>query len=220
MHQLPLGLKTGSSSSILALGAHCDDIEIGCGGTLLALRESLPEAKIHWVVFTSSEVRRKETLESIRMLFGESGPDLIRMESFRDGHLPYQASAVKDIFEELKREHTPDLIFTHYRHDLHQDHRLVNELTWNTWRDQVILEYEIPKYDGDIGQPNVFFPLTAAQAERKTGAILQAYQSQAGKRWLDEETLRGMLRIRGMESNASERYAEAFHGRKLVLRSD
>jgi LmbE family N-acetylglucosaminyl deacetylase len=219
MMHLPFAFEPGRAPSILALGAHCDDIEIGCGGTLLALRRSLPEAEIRWIIFSGNDVRRRETLESARLLFGADALPSIRIESFRDGYLPYEAAAVKDAFEQIKRECSPDLIFTHFRHDLHQDHRLVSELTWNTWRNHLILEYEIPKYDGDLGQPNTFFPLTAEQVDRKVGAILQAHASQAEKQWLDAETLRGLLRLRGMEANAPERYAEAFYGRKLVLRS-
>jgi len=217
MNRLAIGLSRDAAPCILALGAHCDDIEIGCGGTLLALRGAMPRAQIRWVVFSSDEVRRRELLESARRLFGNDPAIEIETEGFRDGYLPYEGRAVKDTFERIKQTCSPDLIFTHHRQDLHQDHRLVGELTWNTWRSHLILEYEIPKYDGDLGQPNAFFPLTTAQVDGKIEAILESYASQRQKQWFDGETLRGLLRLRGAECNAPERHAEAFYARKLVL---
>jgi LmbE family N-acetylglucosaminyl deacetylase len=202
---------------VLFLGAHCDDIEIGCGGTILRLRESIPEIEIRWLIFSSNDLRRQEAIQSADQFLGEASRDSVRIESFRDGYLPYSGSEVKDVFEEFKREVSPDLIFTHYRHDLHQDHRLVCELTWNTWRNHMILEYEIPKYDGDLGRPNVFVPVSREQVERKVETALKVYGSQRSKDWFDADTLRGLLRLRGVESNAPERYAEAFYARKLVL---
>jgi LmbE family N-acetylglucosaminyl deacetylase len=202
---------------VLFLGAHCDDIEIGCGGTILRLREAMPEAEIRWLILSSNEVRRREAMESAEHFLGKESPDSIRIESFRDGYLPYSGSQVKDVFEEFKHEVSPDLIFTHYRHDRHQDHRLVSELTWNTWRDHTILEYEIPKYDGDLGQPNVFISISPEQVDRKVKTVLDVFDSQASKDWFDSDTLRALLRLRGVESNAPSRYAEAFYASKLVL---
>jgi LmbE family N-acetylglucosaminyl deacetylase len=202
---------------VLFLGAHCDDIEIGCGATILRLRESMPEAEIRWLILSSNEVRRREAMKSAEHFLGKESQDSIRIESFRDGYLPYSGSQVKDVFEEFKREVSPDLIFTHYRHDRHQDHRLVNELTWNTWRDHMILEYEIPKYDGDLGQPNVFVPVSPEQVDRKVETVLEVFGSQTSKDWFDADTLKALLRLRGVESNAPDRYAEAFYGPKLVL---
>jgi LmbE family N-acetylglucosaminyl deacetylase len=202
---------------VLFLGAHCDDIEIGCGATILRLRESMPEAEIRWLILSSNEVRRREAMKSAEHFLGKESQDSIRIESFRDGYLPYSGSQVKDVFEEFKREVSPDLIFTHYRHDRHQDHRLVNELTWNTWRDHMILEYEIPKYDGDLGQPNVFVPVSSDQVDRKVETVLEVFGSQTSKDWFDADTLKALLRLRGVESNAPDRYAEAFYGPKLVL---
>lgn len=217
MNPLEIQRPDGRPPTYLFLGAHCDDIEIGCGGTILGLREARPEAEVHWVVFSSTEERRRETLEGARRLLGEEHLPSVRIEAFRDGYLPHQGAEVKDCFEAIKRTISPDVIFTHYRHDLHQDHRLVNELTWNTWRDHLILEYEIPKWDGDLGQPNVFVPISAAHVEQKVKLVLEVYPSQAAKEWLDADTLKAIMRLRGVESNAPDRHAEAFYARKLVL---
>jgi LmbE family N-acetylglucosaminyl deacetylase len=217
VNPLQLIARTDHPPVILFLGAHCDDIEIGCGGTILRIRESMPEAEIRWLIFSSNEVRRREAIESADYFLDKGSQDSIRIESFRDGYLPYSGSQVKDVFEEFKREVSPDLIFTHYRQDRHQDHRLVNELTWNTWRDHMILEYEIPKYDGDLGQPNVFIPVSHEQVDRKVETVLEVFGSQTSKDWFDADTLRALMRLRGVESNAPNRYAEAFYGPKLVL---
>jgi LmbE family N-acetylglucosaminyl deacetylase len=201
---------------VLCLGAHCDDLEIGCGGTVLMLTESPHPPAFTWVVFASDARREAEALRSAEALLGRAAARIV-IHKFRDGFLPYEGAAVKESFEELKGEVAPDLILTHYRADLHQDHRLISELTWNTFRDHLILEYEIPKYDGDLGTPNVFVPLTGALVDRKIEAILGGFPSQTGKRWFDAETFRSLLRLRGMECQASDAYAEAFYGRKLVV---
>ena len=201
----------------LFLGAHCDDIEIGCGGTLLRLRESHPSLELHWVILSSDPTRAREARASAVQFLGNGSAARVRIEGFRDGFLPYQGGAVKEFFEHLKGEIRPDLVFTHHRGDGHQDHRLVAELTWNTWRDHLILEYEIPKYDGDLGRPNLYVPLSAAQVERKVKTVLAAYPSQASREWFDADTLRAILRLRGVESNAPERFAEAFHAPKGVV---
>ena len=217
MNPLRFSARTDRPPTILFLGAHCDDIEIGCGGTILRLRESMPKAEIRWLILSSNEVRRGEAMASADGFLGERSGDSIRIEAFRDGYLPYSGAQVKDVFEDVKREVSPDLIFTHYRHDRHQDHRLVSELTWNTWRNHMILEYEIPKYDGDLGQPNVFVAISPEQVERKIKTVLEVFGSQTSKDWFDADTLSAILRLRGVESNAPERYAEAFYARKLRL---
>jgi LmbE family N-acetylglucosaminyl deacetylase len=217
MDPLRFAARTDRPPTILFLGAHCDDIEIGCGGTILRLRESMPEAEIRWLILSSNEVRRREAMASADRFLGERSRDLIRIEAFRDGYLPYSGAQVKDVFEDVNCEVSPDLIFTHYRHDRHQDHRLVSELTWNTWRNHMILEYEIPKYDGDLGQPNVFVAVSADQVKRKIEIVLKAFSTQASKPWFDADTLSAILRLRGVESNAPERYAEAFYAPKLLL---
>ena len=217
MNPLRLITQTDRPPTILFLGAHCDDIEIGCGATILRLRDSMPEVDIRWLILTSNDVRQKEATESADQFLGVSSGDSVRIESFRDGYLPYSGSHVKDVFEEFKQEVSPDLIFTHHRHDLHQDHRLVCELTWNTWRDHTILEYEIPKYDGDLGRPNVFVPVSVEQVDRKVETVLKSYGTQASKDWFDADTLKGLMRLRGVESNAPSRYAESFYAPKMVL---
>jgi len=217
MRSLRLGPVTSPLRHVLCLGAHCDDLEIGCAGTVLQLTEEPNPPAFTWVVFTSDARREAEALASAEALLGRASQARIIIQKFRDGFLPYEGSVVKESFEELKSEVSPDLILTHYRHDLHQDHRLISELTWNTFRDHLILEYEVPKYDGDLGAPNLFVPLDESLARRKIDAILKGFPSQAGKRWFAEETFRSLLRLRGMECNAPGNYAEAFYCRKLVV---
>lgn len=209
--------RTQPLRTILLLGAHSDDIEIGCGGTLLKLTEQDPELCIIWVVFSASGKRRVEASNSADLFLQGVTQKQIILKEFRDGYMPYEGAAVKEFFEELKQQFTPDLIFTHYRHDLHQDHRLLCELTWNTWRDHLILEYEIPKYDGDLGSPNFFAHLDARTCQLKINYILHSFQTQENKHWFSEETFQALLRLRGIESRAPEQYAEAFYCRKIVL---
>jgi LmbE family N-acetylglucosaminyl deacetylase len=202
--------------TILCVGAHSDDIEIGCGGTLLHLQAAFPRLRFHWVVMSATGSRGHEAGKAAELFTAGAEKNVI-LKDYRDGFLPYSGGQVKDFFEEMKGQMNPDLIFTHWHGDAHQDHRLVSELTWNTFRDHLILEYEIPKYDGDLGQPNLFVPLEAPLYERKVDHLLEAFPSQQGKRWFDRETFLGLMRIRGMESNAPSGYAEAFHVRKIVL---
>ncbi len=201
---------------ILCIGCHSDDIEIGCGGAILTLAERYPESRFHWLVLSAAGLRRQEALKAARLFAGSRLQDP-RLEEFRDGFLPYTGAAVKAVFEELKREVSPDLILTHNSQDAHQDHRLASELTWNTFRDHFILEYEIPKYDGDMGRPGVFMPLTEDVCRRKARSIVDSFESQRAKRWFSEETFLSLMRLRGMECNAESGYAEAFYCRKLVL---
>ena len=207
-----LGASTGPRR-VLALGAHADDIEIGCGGTLLRLAAEA-RLMVKWVVFCSTPERAAEARASAAAFLDGVERDVV-VRDFRDGFLPYSGAQVKEAFEELKREFSPDLVFTHHREDRHQDHRLVSELTWNTWRDHLILEYEIPKYDGDLGAPNVFVALPEGTLERKIDLVLEHFPSQAGKHWLTRDLLRSLARIRGVE--CASPFAEAFHGRKLVI---
>ena len=202
---------------VLCLGAHCDDLEIGCGGTVLTLAEGRHPPAFTWVVFSSDATREAEALEGARVLLAKASRSRIVIKKFRDGFLPYEGQGVKEAFEELKGEVSPDLILTHYRGDLHQDHRLISELTWNTFRDHLILEFEIPKWDGDLGAPNVFVPLDESRCQRKIDAILTSFPSQAGKPWFSEELFRSLVRLRGMECNSPSKYAEAFYCRKLVV---
>jgi LmbE family N-acetylglucosaminyl deacetylase len=216
---IQLNLNGGASRKlqILCLGSHCDDIEIGCGGTILRLAEQYPQCVLHWVVFSGDGVRLAEAQHAASLFAGTTslvGPFL---KAFPDGFMPVVSGEVKTFFEELKRTVSPDIIFTHNRKDAHQDHRLIAELTWNTFRDHLILEYEIPKYDGDLGQPSLFVPLEAEECQKKVRYIMDAFQSQHCKRWFQEDTFLSLMRLRGMECNAPSGYAEAFYCRKLVL---
>src|SRR5947207_2482765 len=201
---------------ILCLGAHSDDIEIGCGGTVLQLVRKYPNCIVHWVVFSAIGTRAEEARRAAQLFTGRGSSEPL-LKTFRDGFLPFSGAEVKAVFEQLKQDISPNLIFTHSRKDGHQDHRLLAELTWNTFRDHLILEYEIPKYDGDLGQPSVFVPLEKEICREKVGYIMDAFQSQHGKRWFEEETFFSLMRLRGMECNAPSGYAEAFYCRKLVL---
>jgi LmbE family N-acetylglucosaminyl deacetylase len=203
--------------TILALGAHADDIEIGCGGTIMRLAELAPAANVHWVVLSGSAERAQEARASAADFLGGFASSRVVLETFRDGFFPYSGGEVKEFFEGLKAELSPDLILTHHRGDLHQDHRLVCELTWNTFRDHLILEYEVPKYDGDFGSPNFFVHLSEEIAAQKVGAILRHFSTQHDRRWFTEDLFLASLRLRGMESNAPSQRAEAFYCRKLVL---
>jgi LmbE family N-acetylglucosaminyl deacetylase len=203
---------------VLCLGAHSDDIEIGCGGTLLYLQTICPHLRFHWVVLSAAGVRRQEAVKGADRFVAKCKKDVV-LKEFRDGFLPYDGAEVKKFFEDLKSQFDPDLIFTHWQGDAHQDHRLVSELTWNTFRNHFILEYEIPKYDGDMGRPNVFFPLQANLCETKVNHLFEAFESQQSKPWFDREVFRGLMRIRGMECNSPSGYAEAFYARKLVIAS-
>jgi len=217
MLALGLDLPARAPLSVLCLGAHPDDIEIGCGGTILRLLAERPRVTVHWVVMCPAGPRAQEARRGARQFLRAAAASHLRIERFRDGYLPWQGAAVKDVFEQLKGEVSPDLIFTHGRRDDHQDHRLLAELTWNTFRDHCILEYEIPKYDGDLGQPNVFVPLPATIRRRKLRLLMSSFPSQRSKRWFSEATFEGLMRLRGIECGAPEGYAEAFHGRKVML---
>jgi LmbE family N-acetylglucosaminyl deacetylase len=202
---------------VLALGAHADDIEIGCGGTLLRLAAEWPELEVLWVVFCASPERSSEARASAAAFLKGIGKSRVVVRDHRESYLPYAAAQVKDDFEMLKREFDPQLVFTHYRDDRHQDHRLISELTWNTWRDHLILEYEIPKYDGDLGSPGVFVPLPEDTCREKCRLIAQHFASQRARDWFDEAVFMGLMRLRGMEARSASGYAEAFYARKLVL---
>ena len=210
--------KSGHESlNVLLLGAHSDDIEIGCGATVLRLIREYPELQITWVVFSALGERGLEARKSAEEFLQDVHHRQIKIHEFRDGYFPYRGSEIKDFFEQLKKEISPDLIFTHYRQDLHQDHRLLCELTWNTWRDHFILEYEIPKYDGDLGSPNFFVLLDKELCDRKTEAIVRFFQTQGNKHWFTPETFNAILRIRGVECKSPSGYAEAFYCRKATL---
>ncbi|NMG19643.1 PIG-L deacetylase family protein [Brasilonema bromeliae] len=217
MLKFDLEKNSDLSYKVLCLGAHCDDIEIGCGGTILRLIENYPNLTFYWVVFSSNEQREKEAYNSANKFLEKIPEKKILIQQFQDGFLPYLGSEVKQFFEQLKRDYNPDLIFTHYRHDLHQDHRLISDFTWNTFRNHLILEYEIPKYDGDLGNPNFFVHLSQENYQNKVKYILDSFPSQNSKQWFTEEIFLSILRLRGMESNAPSKYAEGFYCRKVVF---
>jgi len=210
-------LPVSGIDSVLCIGAHCDDVEIGCAGTLLRLLEANPSLRVHWVVFSSDEERAAETRAAADAFLAGTSGGRVEVEAFRSSYFPYVATEIKERFDRLGEEVEPDLVFTHYREDLHQDHRLLAELTYNTYRDHLILEYEIPKWDGDLGRPNVYVPVERQHADRKVEILLDAFPTQRDKHWFSEETFRAVLRIRGIESKAPSGYAEAFHCRKLAI---
>jgi LmbE family N-acetylglucosaminyl deacetylase len=217
MLKFELAKRGDSPLKILCLGAHSDDIEIGCGGTILRLLEECDVEETYWVVFSAREQRAMEAKESANLFLRGVRHKNVVIHSYRDGYFPYSGAEIKDHFEELKTTISPDVIFTHYRHDLHQDHRLISELTWNTFRDHMILEYEIPKYDGDLGTPNFFIHLADETGKKKIEHIMKHFGSQDSRQWFTEDTFLSLLTLRGMESNAPQKYAEAFYCRKVVL---
>ncbi len=202
---------------ILCLGSHCDDIEIGCGGTLLRILKEFKNSEVHWVVFSSDPRREEEAKASAKVFLEHAGNSTIMIEKFRNGYFPYIGAEIKDYFEALKERFSPDVIFTHYRMDLHQDHRTISELTWNSFRHHLILEYEIPKYDGDFGTPNFFVPLETSTCHNKIKNIVNSFRTQGDKHWFTEELLLSVLRIRGMECGSPTDYAEAFYCRKILF---
>ena len=214
---LKLGDGNDGALKILCLGSHSDDIEIGCGGTILRLIEQYPQCTFHWVVFSAIGVRKDEAQRAAELFVGSKRIERSLFKEFPDTFMPFVGGDIKKVFEELKQAVSPDLIFTHYGKDAHQDHRLISELTWNAFRDHLILEYEIPKYDGDMGQPSVFVPLDADVYKKKVRCIMETFRSQHQKRWFEENTFLALMRLRGMECNAPSGYAEAFYCRKLVL---
>src|SRR3989442_1537315 len=211
MLKLDLVRNPDAPFRVLALGAHCDDIEIGCGGTPLHPLANHANLWFDWIVFTSNAARAREAEASAERFLRGAKEKRVVIKQFRNGYFPDQWARIKDEFEALKGEVSPDLIFTHHQRDLHQDHRTMAELTWNTFRDHFILEYEIPKYDSDLGQPNVFVPLEPKVFEKKIHYIMDAFQSQHSRRWFREETFLSLMRLRGMECNAPSGYAEAFY---------
>lgn len=199
---------------ILCLGAHSDDIEIGCGATLMAMAAKFLSMEVQWVVFSGDRIRGEEARASAKYWLEPVSSRQISLYGFRDGFFPDEWAGIKAVFEQLKNGFEPDLIFTHARGDLHQDHRIVNELTWNTFRNHTVLEYEVPKYDGDLGTPNFYIPVTVQTAKEKATALARFFGSQQNKHWFNEELFLGLMRIRGMESCAPSGYAEGFHMRK------
>ncbi len=209
--------SSGFPLRVLCLGAHSDDLEIGCGGTILKLTDGETPLDVTWIVFSASEERAREATGSADVFLKRAAKKDVLVRDFRDGFFPYIGGDIKDYFEALKTRVSPDLIFSHYRHDLHQDHRVISELTWNTFRNHLILEYEIPKYDGDMGSPNTFIQLDESTTRRKIETILTSFQTQEHRHWFSEDLFLSILRLRGMECNAPTGYAEAFYCQKMLL---
>jgi LmbE family N-acetylglucosaminyl deacetylase len=218
MRDLTLAADPGTPIRVLCLGAHADDIEIGCGGLILDLLQRHRLADVNWVVFSATAVRAREAQASARLFLNGAKSKKVTVHRFRDGFFPYDGAKIKTAFEALKRAiPAPDLVLTHYREDRHQDHRTISDLTWNTFRDHFVLEYEVPKFDGDLGTPNCFMPLSRALAVRKTEHLDQAFTTQTDRHWFSAETFLGLMRLRGVECRAPEGYAEAFYARKARI---
>jgi LmbE family N-acetylglucosaminyl deacetylase len=217
MLEIALGANPSAPLRVLCLGAHSDDIEIGCGGTLLRLLVERPGSAVDWIVLSATPERALEAQASAASFLAQAATKNVVVKSFRESYFPFIAADIKDTFEEIKRRVHPDVVFCHHRHDVHQDHRLVGELAWNTFRNHLILEYEIAKYEGDLGTPNVFVPLSQAIANRKVELLFQHFPTQANRSWFHADTFHGLMSIRGVECNAEEGRAEAFHARKMRL---
>jgi LmbE family N-acetylglucosaminyl deacetylase len=203
--------------NILCLGAHSDDIEIGCGGTVLKLAEQYPDIRFKWVVFSASGERASESSKSAQLFLHNVKHKDIVIKNFKDGFFPYSGNEIKEYFELLKYEFSPDIILTHYGSDLHQDHRMISDLTWNTFRNHLILEYETIKYDGDVGKPNFFVDLNYSECDKKIKYLLESFHTQKSKHWFTEDSFLSILRLRGIEANAKGKYAEAYYCRKIVF---
>lgn len=212
-----LSPRRQGSLKLLCLGAHADDIEIGCGGTVLRLAAEIPDLIVRWIVFSAAGPRDLEARGGAAAFLESVSEKRIEILDFRDGYFPFQGADIKNCFEGVKRDFDPSVVLTHWQGDAHQDHRLLAELTHNTFRDHLVLEYEIPKYDGDLGNPSFFVPLTQEQVGRKVEIISGHFISQRGRRWFSEETFLAMARLRGIGCNAPEGLAEAFYARKVVF---
>jgi LmbE family N-acetylglucosaminyl deacetylase len=213
---LPVSLD--QARTVLCLGAHADDIEIGCGAALLDwLGRRSDEIEVHWIVFSADEERRGEALRSAKQFLAGARMRTVTIHDFRDTCFPFDGAAIKEKFGELREQISADVVLTHRREDLHQDHRLLAELSWCAFRDHLILEYEIPKYDGDLGHPNVYFPVSEAVCERKIELLINSFRSQQSKPWFTADAFWALLRLRGLECNSPTKFAEAFTARKLVV---
>jgi LmbE family N-acetylglucosaminyl deacetylase len=217
MLPITLGPESHAPLTMLCIGAHCDDIEIGCGGTILRLLAEHPGSSVHWVVLASNPRRADEAQSAANAFLEGAGHRTVEVKTFRESYFPYVGAEIKDYFRTLSAASDPHLIFSHYHLDRHQDHRVVSELTWNTFRNHLIAEYEIPKYEGDLDRPNTYVALTRAHADRKVDLLMQHFPSQASRRWFKAETFHSLMIVRGNEAVAAEGRAEAFHVRKLVV---
>lgn len=215
MIELKLNGQSQRKYRILCLGAHSDDIEIGCGGTILKLLATYPNIVVEWEVFSAEGKRRREAQVSAKRFLQHAKETSIRVNRFKGSYFPSTGDRIKNYFESIKKRPTPDLIFTHYRADLHQDHRIISDLTWNTFRNHLVLEYEIPKFDGDLGTPNLYVPLEKSVCQEKVDTLLESFASQRGKHWFTGDTFMALMRLRGIEAGPQVKYAEAFYARKI-----
>ena len=216
---LPISLGTDPRQPlrITCLGAHSDDIEIGCGGTLLRLLAERPGSSVRWVVFSADDERETEARKSAAAFLVDAGEAEVIVHRFRESYFPQVWADIKGAFEDLKAGPTPVVVLCHRRHDDHQDHRTLGELTWNTFRNHLVMEFEIPKYEGDLGQPHFYVPLSTEVAERKVELLLEHFGSQRNKAWFRPETFRGLMALRAVECGAPDGFAEAFHVRKMLI---
>ena len=217
MMPVRFGATADQPKTFLFLGAHCDDIEIGCGATVLRLVEDYPDAAFHWVIFSSNEKRAAETRRAASVLLAGARQSDVTIKTFRNAFFPYIGIELKEFFETLKASVDPDVVFTHHREDRHQDHRTLSDLAWNTYRSHLIVEYEIPKYDGDLGQPNFYVPVTEDQMRRKVEVLMDCYATQTNRQWFTPDTFSGLMRIRGIECDSPTGYAEAYYARKMIV---
>jgi LmbE family N-acetylglucosaminyl deacetylase len=217
MLPITLGSESQGPLKMLCIGAHSDDIEIGCGGTILRLLAEHPGSSVHWVVLAANPRRADEARAAADAFLEGAGHTTVEVKTFRESYFPYVGAEIKDYFETLGAASDPQLIFSHYHLDRHQDHRVVSELTWNTFRNHLIAEYEIPKYEGDLDRPNTYVALTRVHADRKVDLLMKHFPSQASRRWFKAETFHSLMIVRGNEAAAAEGRAEAFHVRKLVV---
>jgi LmbE family N-acetylglucosaminyl deacetylase len=217
MHAFDFFARGNKSLRLLCVGAHADDIEIGCGGLILQLAGGEHPVDVTWIVFSAAGPREREARRSADLFLRGARERHVLINQFRDGFFPYEGGAIKEVFEQLKSLPPPDVVLTHYREDRHQDHRVLSELAWNTYRDHLVLEYEVPKYDGDMGAPNCFVPMNRRTCERKIKHLHAVFGTQRDRHWFAADTFRGLMRLRGMECRAPHGYAEAFYARKLVL---
>jgi LmbE family N-acetylglucosaminyl deacetylase len=217
MQTLNLTQRVDGPLTMLCLGAHADDIEIGAGGTIITLLDRYPGTHVHWVVFSATSERADEARCSAGEFLGAAGRRVVTLHKFRDGFFPGEWSNVKEVFENLRALCEPDLIFTHHRSDHHQDHRIIAELTWNTYRDHLVLEYEIPKYDPDMANPNLFVPLQPGHAETKVRALMSHYPSQRQRRWFTPDAFYALMHLRGIQAAAPSGLAEGFYASKLCI---
>lgn len=216
--EIMLPIRLDNVRKILCLGAHADDLEIGCGGTLLKMLAARPgQVEVHWVVLSAEGPRADEAAQAARRILKSAASQTVVLKDFRDSFFPYVGGQIKEFFCELGRQIAPDVVFTHRGEDRHQDHRLVWELTWNTFRDQLILEYELPKYEGDLGQPNFYVPLDEPIARRKVHALTECFRSQHGKPWFSADTFWSLMCLRGLECRAASKLAEGLYCRKMVM---